>query len=152
MHLALTLLEMDTLLMTLLVSVRFVEVLVGCYSMDTLYIILVEAKNSFVEVTFKESIDAVTMSCKFLQWQPSRDGRYRSNCSISYGYSSRFPAGSQSTMGLSSNNLVILKLSIGSIPSQQEYRFIVTASNGTFMVQVTGIFSKCMCYYYFHGS
>ena len=82
-------------------------------------ITLVGVNNTFVKVTFKENFDTAT--CKFLQWQPPSDERYQSNCSIVYGYNSRFPVGSESTMGLSLSNLVVLNLSIGDIPSKQEY-------------------------------
>lgn len=100
---------------------------------------LIGVKNTFVDVTFEENFNMAI--CKFLQWRPPNDKRYQSNCSIVYGYNSRFPA--SSTMGLSSTNLVFLNLSTGDIPSKQEYWFVVTASNGTFTLQMTGMFSKC---------
>ena len=91
-------------------------------------------------MTFEENF--ATATCKFLQWQPSSDKRYQSNCSIVYGYKLRFPVGSESIMGLSLNDTVIFNLSIHEIPSKQEYQFIVTATNGTFTAQVMGTFSK----------
>ena len=94
----------------------------------------------FVEVTFEETF--ATATCKFLQWQPLRGKRYLSNCSIVYGYNSRFPVGSESASGLSISNSVTLNLSIDKVHFKQEYQFIVTASNGSFTAQVAGTFSK----------
>ncbi|MCG8626640.1 MAG: glycerol-3-phosphate dehydrogenase/oxidase, partial [Proteobacteria bacterium] len=71
--------------------------------------------------------------------------RYGSNCSIVYGYSSRFPVGSESASGLSLSDTVVLDLSVASeiqFKHCQEYQFIVTASNGSFTVRVMGIFGK----------
>ena len=103
-------------------------------------------------MTFEENF--ATATCKFLQWQPPSDKRYRSNCSIVYGYNSRFPAGSESALGLSLSDTVVVNLSIIEVQFKQEYQFIVTAGNGSFTVQVVGTFSKfrwswmdshCMC-------
>ena len=98
-------------------------------------------KNEFIKVTFEKNF--ATATCKFLQWQPPSKERYQSNCSIVYGYISRFPVGSESALGLSLSNTVVLNLSHASdVQFKQEYQFIVTASNGSFTVQVVGIFSK----------
>lgn len=97
-------------------------------------------KNTFVEVTFEENF--ATAACKFLQWQPPSDERYGSNCSIVYGYNSRFPAGSELALGLSLSDTVVVNLSIIEVRFKQEYQFIVTAGNGSFTVQVVGTFSK----------
>jgi hypothetical protein len=92
-------------------------------------------------VIFEENFDTAT--CKFLQWRPPSDERYQSNCSIVYGYNSRFPVGSESASGLSLSDTVVLNLSImNEVQFKQEYQFIVTASNGSFNVQITGTFSK----------
>ena len=91
-------------------------------------------------MTFEENY--ATATCKFLEWQPSNDDRHQSNCSIVYGYNSRFPIGSESALGLSSSDTVVLNLSISEVQFKQEYQFIVTASNGSFTSQVTGTFSK----------
>ena len=109
----------------------------------------VGVKNTFVEVVFGENFNTAT--CKFLQWHPPSDERYRSNCSIVYGYSSRFPVGSKLASGLSLSDTVVLDLSITSDEVQfkhcQEYQFIVTASNRSFTVRVMGTFSKFYDYY-----
>ena len=92
-------------------------------------------------MTFEKNF--TTVICKFLKWQPApSDERYQSNCSIVYGYNSRFPTGSESALGLSLSGMVVLNLSISEVQFKQEYRFIVTASNGTFTVQVRGMFGK----------
>ena len=84
----------------------------------------------------------MTATCKFLQWQPPSDKRYRSNCSIVYGYNSRFPISSELALGLSPSDTVVLNLSTIDVQLKQEYQFRVTASNGSFTVQVVGTFSK----------
>ena len=94
-------------------------------------------------MTFEENF--YTATCKFLQWQPPTEENYRSNCSIVYGYSSRFPVGSKSASGLSLSDTVVLDLSVASevqFKHCQEYQFMVTASNGSFTVRVMGTFSK----------
>ena len=92
-------------------------------------------------MTFEENF--ATAICKFLEWQPSNDERYRTNCNIVYGYSSRFPIGSEVVLGLSPSDTVVLNLSVSEVQFKQEYQFIVTASDGSFTVQVMGTFSKC---------
>ena len=102
---------------------------------------MVGIKNEFLKVMFEENF--ATATCKFLQWQPPSDERHQSNCSIVYGYNSRFPIGSESALGLALNDTVVLNLShISKEQFKQEYQFIVSASNGSFTVQVIGTFSK----------
>ena len=103
---------------------------------------LTGVKNTFIKVTFEKSF--ATATCKFLHWQPpsESDERYRSNCSIVYGYNSRFPIGSESASGLSLSDTVVLNLSIIEVQFIQEYQFILIAGNGSFTTQVVGAFSK----------